>query len=1373
MEKAKAMIDWIRRQKHVAHPLVLAIAVVALGGAWVLWNLVARAGDSRTRDFQPYPLQYVLAGDITPTLATVLPEGTEVVADRQANRVLVRGPAESQEIAQRVVKSLDQVDSAQPKASDAPGDEPVLKAYRCPPGKAEEVANALRAEFGSAAGARIVPEQRTSQVLVVASPAIHAQIAGRLAGTQATVVVPRSGQGRSPAGPGTAGSASPQATGPSDIQLRNSTAEQIEAVLVGALGSRLEAAPGATGDQAHYRLILRDNTWLDLAMDRRTNRVRVTGDGKAADSLVQLIRMMDSPRQSGDESTRLVPLTATKPADAQRAVEAIRTANMAREQGAAGDAGRSPLLGPMVSRLMQQDGKTGVQEKEKEPRRESEPAGKSDQPAGAKAPAGAGAPKGGAPLSQLPIGQEEAGGLVGTVQIEPLEGLDVLIIRGHLRDVEAVRKIIEEIEKLAKETEPEIKVHPVQFVDCQMMATLVYQVYQQVYLTRQGYVFITALVRPNALLLVGRKENVAKAIELATKLDGPVAPEAQTRVFFLKHATAGNVQTTLQYMYPTGQVGAGLPGALPGAAAAAGAVTGLAPQVRAIADFRTNALIVQASPRDMAEVEALIARLDTDETDSVNQIRLFQLKHILATNLASILDSAIRVQGVGTTGGVTGGMPGGMPGGVPGFGTPGGAVGTMARTGFGQRSATLQFVTIDARGQERLNSGILTDVQFTANAQNNTLMVSAPAKSMALIAGLIEQLDKPPAVQAEIKVFTIENGDAMTLATMLDQFFGTTAAAGGAAGGAAQQTVLTARETETSLVPLRFNVDVRTNSIIAAGTKSDLLVIEAIITRLKAEDIMNRRTKVYELKNRPASNIASAILQFLTNERSLETYQAGFVSASALLEREVVVVPETVANYLIVSATPRYFDKIDKLINELDKRPPMVMIQVLLAQIDLTDTDEFGVELGLQDAVLFHRGLPTPGFAFNNQPLGNNNAGPKDLGTQGLTNLGVGRTGGLGVGGLVLSASSESVNILVRALKENHRLEVLSCPKIQTLDNQTAYIQVGQLLPYVTGVSQNTFGQTNSVTLIESGLILGVTPRIAPDGMVVMEIDANNSAPGPESEGIPIFVSTNGAVVRQPKIDRTFAQTTVAASDGQTVVLGGLIQKTTNVTRVKIPYLGDVPFFGPLFRFDSSAINRRELLIIMTPRVVKSDEDAAAIRRTEAARMHWCLSDVIDVWGSEGGLRGRKDEWRDDETQTIYPDAQPGVPPQPVPANGAKKSEKTPTPAKMRVRLQEPPRPGDNLPPVPPDSDRPSGQMAPPGDAQSRSGRRPGSAPMAWSQPRPGPVTPARYDSEETAAVEERGGWGRPYWPRDPAPGYDPRQEPTADWSDTNPLRGQ
>ncbi len=92
-------------------------------------------------------------------------------------------------------------------------------------------------------------------------------------------------------------------------------------------------------------------------------------------------------------------------------------------------------------------------------------------------------------------------------------------------------------------------------------------------------------------------------------------------------------------------------------------------------------------------------------------------------------------------------------------------------------------------------------------------------------------------------------------------------------------------------------------------------------------------------------------------------------------------------------------------------------------------------------------------------------------------------------------------------------------------------------------------------------MILGVTPRIAPDGLVVMEVDANKSAPGPEAEGTVVSV-VNGTAIRQPNIDITLAQTTVAVPDGQTVVLGGLIQKSKSRTRSQVPYLGDIPLLG-------------------------------------------------------------------------------------------------------------------------------------------------------------------------------------------------------------------
>src|SRR5207237_896784 len=134
----------------------------------------------------------------------------------------------------------------------------------------------------------------------------------------------------------------------------------------------------------------------------------------------------------------------------------------------------------------------------------------------------------------------------------------------------------------------------------------------------------------------------------------------------------------------------------------------------------------------------------------------------------------------------------------------------------------------------------------------------------------------------------------------------------------------------------------------------------------------------------------------------------------------------------------------------------------------------------------------TPGFNFNNQPLGNSASdsalrNATKIGGQGVGDFGVGRTNStLGFGGLVLSASSESVSALLRALRECRRTDVLSRPQIMTLDNQAAFIQVGQRVPQITGVNTTTIGQTNTVTTVNTGIILGVTPRISPDGLVVM-----------------------------------------------------------------------------------------------------------------------------------------------------------------------------------------------------------------------------------------------------------------------------------------------
>jgi type II secretory pathway component GspD/PulD (secretin) len=174
------------------------------------------------------------------------------------------------------------------------------------------------------------------------------------------------------------------------------------------------------------------------------------------------------------------------------------------------------------------------------------------------------------------------------------------------------------------------------------------------------------------------------------------------------------------------------------------------------------------------------------------------------------------------------------------------------------------------------------------------------------------------------------------------------------------------------------------------------------------------------------------------------------------------------------------------------------------------------------------------------------------------------------------------------------------------------------------------------------GLILGVTPRISPDGTVVMEIDAEKSTLGPESQGIPISATNDGTIIRAPTIETTRAQSTVSAASGETIVLGGLITKNHAVTRRTVPYLSDIPIVGELFSYDNKSNRRTELIIILTPQVIHGPEDNERIKQTEMARMSWCMADVYDLQGDVNYQFADNAAMLDQPTEVIYPDNQPG-----------------------------------------------------------------------------------------------------------------------------------
>jgi general secretion pathway protein D len=991
------------------------------------------------------------------------------------------------------------------------------------------------------------------------------------------------------------------ASGP--LQLRQLNSDQLRVRLEKLLARPLPASTDDTGQWQSFAVEAVPGAGVTVTVSPSTGEVHLTGSSERTAAWRTVIAALDSAPLADGSITELV---STKPQSQDRVRQVLEVVQ--RQSGPpAGAAG-------LVATMLQPSG---------------------DQAAAQPAPAAANpnaAAQSATAQSAIDLAQA-AGELLGPVQIEFVEGLDVIVLRGNERDVERVMQIIQQIEQLSAVTVPTIEVYPLQNVDGQALAALLSRLYQQVLGPRLGEVSITPLGKPNSLLLVGRAENVRMAIELVQRLDVPVPPTAGFEIFSLKHASATEAKAMIDQFL--GQVEA------EEAAAPGQEMPTLAPTAMVVADIRTNSLIVSAGPRDMAEIGAIVARIDAPSGAAVDQVRVFPLRNAIASEMADVLRSAIQAQAAPAAGGD----------------------GEAAPAAAGRASA-LEFRTIgDPQGP--LKAGVLTGARISADIRANSIVVTAPADSMELIAALIAQLDQAPNVAAELKVFTLENGDAVSLRDMLQTLFGTgeeaqDAAAGGIGG--------------PGLVRMQFSVDERTNSVIAAGSREDLAVVEAILLRLDQGDVRERVNVVYRLNNAYALNVSETLNAWLQNQQQAETDAQVTMSPFEQIEREVIIVPEIATNSLVVSATPRYFEEIEKIIRELDERPPMVMIQVMIAEVKLNDTDEFGLEFGLQDSLLFDRSLVdtiqtttnsvqtstpagvvtntqqniinaplNPGFNFNNgQPLGNNGSTnalmtASQVAAQGLSNFALGRVNpDLGFGGFVLSASSNSVSVLLRALQEKRRLEVLSRPQIMAMDGQTGYVLVGQRVPTISGVTLDEFGQTNNIIYQQVGIIMQVTPRISPDGLVVMQVQTEKSQVGPEIEGIPISISAGGQIVRAPRIDATTAMTTVSALSGQTVVLSGLLTNRRQDVHRRIPIIADIPLIGDLFRYDLVAEERTELLIILTPQIVHNKLEADILKQVESSRMSWILSDVINLHG-DVGLRSRCDEWLEGECDAVYP----------------------------------------------------------------------------------------------------------------------------------------
>ena len=271
----------------------------------------------------------------------------------------------------------------------------------------------------------------------------------------------------------------------------------------------------------------------------------------------------------------------------------------------------------------------------------------------------------------------------------------------------------------------------------------------------------------------------------------------------------------------------------------------------------------------------------------------------------------------------------------------------------------------------------------------------------------------------------------------------------------------------------------------------------------------------------------------------------------------VVAEPET--NSLVILATPREYADLVEVLERLDLVPRQVLMEVLVAEVTLTDDFEFGVEYALSRG-----GFGPPAAAGE---------GPDDVNPGGSVQA-------LNPGFASIVDAGRDFRVFVKALMRDARVKVLSSPHLLAVDNRPARIRVGSEQPVATGmvVSQEAQATTTTIQFKNVGRILTIVPRINSEGLVNLEVRVEVSDVGERvMVGTQSFDAFN---VRD-------AETTAVLQDGQTLVIGGIITDNLRSTRIGIPLLMDVPVLGPLFRTDLQRSDRTELVILITPRVIR------------------------------------------------------------------------------------------------------------------------------------------------------------------------------------------
>ena len=309
---------------------------------------------------------------------------------------------------------------------------------------------------------------------------------------------------------------------------------------------------------------------------------------------------------------------------------------------------------------------------------------------------------------------------------------------------------------------------------------------------------------------------------------------------------------------------------------------------------------------------------------------------------------------------------------------------------------------------------------------------------------------------------------------------------------------------------------------------------------------------------------------------------SAFSGSGSAVSKDLRVIADIENNALLVLASPADYETIQIALKQLDVPRRQVKVEVLVAEVSLTDNLKFGIEWFIRSrpgVVGTLRSLLPNGNASTTLP----EIPRVPLGAQTITEaarIAVKPTAGL----QLIDVVGGDIRAVLQALGQDGRSQTLSTPNITVLDNEKASINVGSQISVSTGSTTGTAGTSSSSSYITTGVILEVTPRINAGGRVTLDLNQEISTPGD-----PVTPGAN------PPITTRKAKTVVNVASGETMVLAGLIQNTSGSGSSGLPLLSKIPILGGLFGTQSMNKNRTELVILITPVVINNSDDSRAV----------------------------------------------------------------------------------------------------------------------------------------------------------------------------------